>query len=52
METYDEYQVLNQAIDRLVGAMAQIEPNLLRDEAREVLSEAVRKLIRSVGAVD
>ena len=52
METYDEYHLLNEALDRLVAEMLRIEPNLLRVEVREVLSEAVRKLIRSVGTVD
>jgi RNA polymerase-interacting CarD/CdnL/TRCF family regulator len=49
LEKYDEYHLLNEAIDRLVDEMAQIEPNLSRDEAHKVLSEAVRKLIRSAG---
>jgi hypothetical protein len=52
LETYDEYQALNEALDRLVAEMARIEPNLVRTEAREVLSEAVRKLIRIAGPVD
>ncbi len=52
METFDEYHLLNEAIDRLVDEMAQIEPNLFRDEARKVLSEIVRKLIRSAGTLD
>ncbi len=52
MEPYGEYQTLNEAIDRLVAEMAEIEPNLVRDEAREMLSEAVRYLIRSAGRVD
>jgi RNA polymerase-interacting CarD/CdnL/TRCF family regulator len=52
VEEYDEYQLLNEALDRLVAEMARIEPNLVRDEAREELSDVVRKLIRSAGPVD
>ncbi len=52
METYDEYHPLNEAIDRLVDEMARMETNLVRDEAREVLSEVVQRLIRSAGPAD
>jgi hypothetical protein len=52
LEPYDEYLDLNEAIDTLITEMARIEPELVRDEAREVLSKAVRELIRSAGTVD
>jgi hypothetical protein len=52
LEPYDEYLDLNEAIDTLITEMARIEPELVRDEAREVLSKAVRKLIRSAGTGD
>jgi hypothetical protein len=52
LEPYDEYLDLNEAIDTLITEMARIEPELVRDEAREVLSKAVRELIRSAGTGD
>jgi hypothetical protein len=52
LEPYDEYLDLNEAIDTLIIEMARIGPELVRDEAREVLSKAVRELIRSAGTVD
>jgi hypothetical protein len=52
LETYDEYHLLNEAIDRLVAEMTRIEPNLVCDEACEVLREVVRRLIRSAGMVN
>ena len=51
VETYDEYHLLNEAIDCLVAEMARLEPNLIHDEVREVLSEVVRRLIRNAGPV-
>jgi hypothetical protein len=52
LEPYDEYLDLNEAIDTLITEMARIEPELVRDEAREVLSKAVRELKRSAGTGD
>ena len=45
-------EALNEAIDELIVQMARLEPDLLKEEAREVLAETVGHLLRDVGKVD
>jgi hypothetical protein len=52
LEPYDGCLDLNEAIDTLIIEMARIGPDLVRDEAREMLSKAVLELIRRAGTVD
>ena len=51
MEHYED-EDLNVAIDELIAQMARVEPNLLQEEAREVLARTVEELLRDVGTVD
>ena len=50
----DHYQdeALNEAIDELIVQMARLEPDLLKEEAREVIAETVRHLLGDVGKVN
>ena len=50
----DHYQdeALNDAIDELIAQMARVEPDLLQEEAREVITRTVEDLLREVGTVD
>ena len=45
-------EALNEAIDELISQMARLEPDLLKEEAREVIAETVGHLLRDVGKVD
>jgi hypothetical protein len=45
-------EALNGTIDELVAQMARIEPGLIQDEAREVITETVGELLRDVGKID
>ena len=45
-------EALNDAIDELIAQMARIEPDLIKEEAREVIAETVEHLLRDVGKVD
>jgi hypothetical protein len=45
-------EALNEAIDELIVQMARLEPDLLKEEAREVIAETVGHLLRDVGKVD
>jgi hypothetical protein len=45
-------EALNEAIDELIAQMARVEPDLLKEEAREVIAETVGHLLRDVGKVD
>jgi hypothetical protein len=47
-----EDEALNVAIDKLILQMARLEPNLMTEEAREVIAETVVHLLRDVGKVD
>jgi len=51
MEHYDD-EDLNLAIDELVAQMARVEPDLLQEDAREVIARTVEDLLRDVGTVD
>ena len=51
MEHYED-EALNDAIDELIAQMARVEPDLLQEEAREVIVRTVEDLIREVGTVD
>ncbi len=51
MEQYKD-EALNGAIDELIAQMARVEPNLIQEEAREVIPRAVEDLLREVGTVD
>ena len=42
----------NEAIEELVAQMARIEPDLIKEEAREVIAETVEHLLRDVGKVE
>ena len=50
----DQYntETLSEAIDELIAQMARLEPDLLKEEAREVIAETVRHLLGDVGKVD
>ena len=39
-------------IDDLIAQMARVEPDLLQEEAREVIVRTVEDLLREVGTVD
>jgi hypothetical protein len=45
-------EALNEAIDELIAQMARLEPDLLKEEAHEVIIETVEHLLRDVGKVD
>jgi hypothetical protein len=49
---YGDDEALNEAIDALITQMARVEPDLIEEEAREVISETVGHLLRDVGKVD
>ncbi len=51
MDHYED-EALNDAIDELITQMARIEPNLIQEEAREVIARTVEDLLRDVGTVD
>ncbi len=51
MEHYED-EALNDAIDELIAQMAQVEPDLIQAEAREVIARTVEDLLREVGTVD
>jgi hypothetical protein len=51
MDQYGD-EPLNEAIDQLIAHMARVEPDLLKEEAREVIAETVGHLLRDVGKVD
>jgi hypothetical protein len=51
MEHYED-EALNGAIDELIAQMARVEPYLLQEEAREVITRTVEDLLREVGTVD
>ena len=51
MEDYGD-EALNGAIDELIAQMARVEPDLLQEEAREVIVRTVEDLIREVGTID
>ncbi len=51
MEHYED-EALNGAIDELIAQMARVEPNLLQEDAREVIAETVGQLLRDVGKID
>jgi len=51
MEHYED-EALNDAIDKLIAQMARVEPDLLQEEAREVIVRTVEDLLREVGTVD
>ena len=50
----DQYNTgtLSEAIDELIAQMARLEPDLITEEAREVIAETVEHLLRDVGKVD
>jgi hypothetical protein len=52
MDHYGDDEALNEAIDELIAQMAQLEPYLIKEEAREVIAETVEHLLRDVGKVD
>jgi hypothetical protein len=52
MDQYGDDEALNDAIDELIAQMSRLEPNLIKEEAREVLAETVEHLLRDVGKVD
>ncbi len=47
-----EDEALNDAIDELIAQMARVEPDLLQEEAQEVIARTVEDLLRKVGTVD
>jgi hypothetical protein len=51
MDHYGD-EALNEAIDELIAQMARLEPELIEEEAREVIAETVGHLLRDVGKVD
>jgi len=51
MEHFED-EALNDAIDELIAQMARVEPDLLQEEAREVIVRTVEDLLREVGTVD
>jgi hypothetical protein len=50
----DQYntETLSEAIDELIAQMVRLEPDLITEEAREVIAETVEHLLRDVGKVD
>jgi hypothetical protein len=51
MDHYGD-ETVNEAIDELIAQMARVEPDLIKEEAREVIAETVGHLLRDVGKVD
>ena len=51
MEYYED-KALNDALNELISQMAPVEPNLLQEEAREVIARTVAELLGEVGTVD
>jgi hypothetical protein len=51
MEHYED-EALIAAIDELIAQMARVQPDLLQEEAREVITRTVEDLLREVGTVD
>jgi hypothetical protein len=51
MDHYGD-EALNEAIDELIAQMTRLEPDLIKEEAREVIAETVGLLLRDVGKVD
>ena len=45
-------EALNEAIDELIAQMARVEPDLIKEEVREVIAETVGHLLKDVGKVD
>jgi hypothetical protein len=45
MDHYGD-EALNEAIDELIAQMARLEPDLVEEEAREVIAETVGHLLR------
>ena len=45
-------EALNDAIDELIAQMARVEPNLIQEQAREVIADTVGELLRDVGKID
>lgn len=45
-------EALNETIDALITQMSRLEPDLINEEAREVIVETVGRLLRDVGKVD
>jgi hypothetical protein len=50
----DQYntETLSEAIDELIAQVAQLESDLITEEARKVIAETVGHLLRDVGKVD
>ncbi len=51
MEGYGD-EALKGAVEELIAQMVQVEPGLIQDEAREVITETVGELLRDVGKID
>ncbi len=51
MEHFED-EALNGAIDELIAQMARVQPDLLQEEAREMIVRTVEDLLREVGTVD
>jgi hypothetical protein len=51
MDDYED-EALNEVIEQLIAQMARLEPDLIKEEAREVIAETVGQLLRDVGKVD
>lgn len=51
MDHYED-EALNAAIDELIAQMARLEPELIREEAREVIADNVGELLRDAGKID
>ena len=51
MDHYGD-EPLNEAIDELIAQMARVEPDLIKEEVREVIAETVGQLLKDVGKVD
>jgi hypothetical protein len=52
MDHYGDDEALNEAINELIAQMARVEPDLIKEEAREVIADTVGQLLRDVGKVD
>ena len=51
MDHYGD-EALNEAMDELIAQMARLEPDLIKEEAREVIAETVMHLLGDVGKVN
>jgi hypothetical protein len=51
MDNYGD-EAVTEAIDELIAQMARVEPDLIKEEAHEVIVETVEHLLRDVGKVD